>query len=233
MSSSASNRTTTFTPWEYQTIALAGVTQCATLVHGLANTGTMPANEAAASINSLLTLNPGSVADVYPDLNHLNPGLIALQDIFSNEREHKHPDLVRYTLGMLVLRNKLMSNATMQEQLRTRLQGISPIIISQKNYVANFTSEASEWQSERTFEQLARLYQDTISTLSYRIQVQGKIEHLKNERIAIRMRALLLAGIRSAVLWHQLGGRRWRLIFYRKRIAGTAASIRRKLIVSV
>ncbi|MBT17966.1 MAG: hypothetical protein CL889_03205 [Dehalococcoidia bacterium] len=85
---------------------------------------------------------------------------------------------------------------------------------------------------DRTFEQLANLYQDTISKLSYRIQVQGKLENLKNENVANRIRTLLLGGIRSAVLWYQLGGRRWRLAFYRKRIQGTAGSIRRKLFTS-
>jgi len=59
------------------------------------------------------------------------------------------------------------------------------------------------------------------------------MEHLKNEHVANRIRALLLAGIRSAVLWYQLGGRRWRLVIYRKRIEETAGNIRRKLIVSV
>ena len=86
---------------------------------------------------------------------------------------------------------------------------------------------------DRTFEQLGKLYQDTISKLPYRIQVQGKIELLRNDQIAMRIRALLLAGIRAAVLWHQLGGRRWHLIFYRKRIHETSATIRRKLIVII
>ena len=86
---------------------------------------------------------------------------------------------------------------------------------------------------DHIFEQLAKLYQDTISTLSYRIQVQGRLENLRNDNIANRIRTLLLGGIRSAVLWYQLGGRRWRLVFYRKRVQGTAVNIRRKLLTSV
>ncbi|MFB0933325.1 MAG: DUF489 family protein, partial [Pseudomonadales bacterium] len=30
------------------------------------------------------------------------------------------------------------------------------------------------------------------------------------------IRALLLSGVRSAVLWHQLGGRRWQLLLQRE-----------------
>jgi CII-binding regulator of phage lambda lysogenization HflD len=58
---------------------------------------------------------------------------------------------------------------------------------------------------------LAALYQDTISRLTMRIHVKGVPEHLRKQAVADKIRALLLAGIRSALLWHQLGGRRWHL----------------------
>lgn len=228
-----SNTANNFSNWEYQVIALAGVTQSAALVHRLAHEGEIPATDAAACINSLLVLNPASVADIYPNVSHLSLGLRCLQNIFSNERVHNHTELVRYTLGILVLRNKLMANSAMQEKLRAGLQHITPLTTFDSLETEGPDSEARQIRHEHTFQQLATLYQDTISTLSYRVQVQGKIEHLKNEQIANRVRALLLAGIRSAVLWYQMGGRRWRLIFYRKRIFDTAAAIRRKLIISV
>lgn len=229
MSSTANN----FSSWEYQVIALAGIAQSAALVHDLATRATMPESDATATINSLLVLNPKSVADVYPNVSHLSLGLQTVQSIFNNERVGKHADIVRYTLGMVILRNKLMANARMQEQLRAGLQQVAPITTLARDQQDAEFIEAIKLRSEQTFEQLARLYQDTISTLPYRIQVQGKMEHLKNDWIAWRIRALLLAGIRSAVLLHQLGGRRWHLIFYRKRIQDSAATIRRKLIVSV
>ncbi len=67
--------------------------------------------------------------------------------------------------------------------------------------------------------QLARLYQQTISTLSFRIQISGKPQYLKNTAISNTIRAILLAGIRSAVLWQQLGGRRWHFLLFRSRIS--------------
>ena len=80
-------------------------------------------------------------------------------------------------------------------------------------------------ETERSFEGLGTLYQDTVSTLPFRIQVQGKVEHLQDERIANRIRALLLAGIRFAVLWHQIGGRPWHLFVLRGRINRIATSM--------
>ncbi|MEQ8953835.1 MAG: DUF489 family protein, partial [Gammaproteobacteria bacterium] len=54
-----------------------------------------------------------------------------------------------------------------------------------------------------------------------------------DDYVANCIRALLLAGIRAAFLWYQLGGRRWRLLLYRKRIQETAHNMRRSLLSSV
>lgn len=226
-----------FNRWEYQNIALAAVAQCASLVNRLAYHGTAPQTELIACINPLMVLNPETSKDIYPEVGYLNHGLRTLQDILNYSRLRENADVVRYTLGMLLLRNKLNSAPKMQAAIRQRLALVEPLqILSMDDVVGAGELEAvhnAEVRQELTFEQLAALYQDTISSLSYRIQVQGKMEHLKDEHIANRIRTLLLAGIRSAVLWYQLGGRRWRLVFYRKRIQETAGNIRRKLIASV
>jgi len=65
---------------------------------------------------------------------------------------------------------------------------------------------------------LASLYQDTISSFSFRIQVTGDPRHLQNSENAAKIRALLLAGIRSAMLWRQKGGKRWHLLFFKSRL---------------
>ncbi|MDD9890970.1 MAG: high frequency lysogenization protein HflD [Gammaproteobacteria bacterium] len=220
-----------FSRWEYQNVALAAVAQCAALVNTLAVDGKAPQTELVASINPLLVVNSSSVAEIYPKVADFELGLRTIQEIFSNERSRENTEIVRYTLGMLLLRNKLASSKRLQNELRQRLQLINPIeSIESPNGEIN---AAQLTEQDRIFEQLAQLYQDTISTLSYRIQVQGKIENLKNENVANRIRALLLGGIRSAVLWYQLGGRRWRLVFYRKRVQETAGNIRRKLLTLI
>ena len=43
------------------------------------------------------------------------------------------------------------------------------------------------------------------------------------------IRALLLAGIRSAFLWRQLGGRRWKLLFRRRRLLALSRELSRNL----
>ena len=222
-----------YSQWEYQNLAMAGVAQCAYLVDSLANGGGASEYNLAVSINPLLALNPSCVEDVYSSAAGLGLGLRTLQNIFSNEKVRENTEVIRYTLGIMNLRGKLISNERVQGILREKLQIIAPL---DTLAALNFSGENEverKLAAEQIYQQLADLYQDTISTLSYRILVQGKIDNLKNEDIANRIRALLLAGIRSAVLWHQLGGRRWHLVFYRKRILLSVGKIRRKLISPV
>ncbi len=47
------------------------------------------------------------------------------------------------------------------------------------------------------------------------------MRHLQQTDNAAKIRALLLAGIRSARLWRQLGGHRWQLIFSRRKLLAT------------
>lgn len=223
--------------WEWQTIALASVAQSAALVAKLAVHGNASQTELLASVNPLLVLNPKSEADVYPNLAHLNLGLRSLHDIFSSIKTRENAHLVRYVLGMLALRKKLNSSPALQELIRRRLQTVQPLHLIPENAASWHTEDEmkseEQLRQEQTFQQLATLYQDTISTLAHRIQVQGKMDYLQNDYVANRVRALLLAGIRSAVLWQQLGGRRWKLIFYRGRVQETASNIRRKLFSTV
>ncbi|MEX2470227.1 MAG: high frequency lysogenization protein HflD [Pseudohongiellaceae bacterium] len=225
-----------FSRWEYQNIALAAVSQCAALVHRLAVNGNVPQVELAAAINPLFVLDPENIDEVYPRVNDLSLGLRSLQSVFGNERSPENAELVRYTLGMLLLRNRFMADNAMQRTMRDRLariERIEPLAESAEGEMEDAALESAQAAQDRIFRQLAGLYQDTISTLSYRIQVQGKVDYLRDEQVANRIRALLLAGIRSAVLWYQLGGRRWRLLVYRKRVHDSASDIRRKLLSSV
>jgi len=221
-----------FTAWEQQTVALAAISQSAALVSYLAQGRCAAETDIAASVNTVLVINPGSLADIYPNLGSLGLGFKTLQDMFSNDRLRENAAVIRYTLGMLVLRNKLINNNVMQDKIRVKLAQIAPLGPDSSERHGEVPEGGEQKLREYSYEQLAKLYQDTISTLPYRIQVQGKAAELNDAQTANRIRALLLAGIRSAMLWYQLGGRRWRLVFYRKRIQETAGNIRRKLIVT-
>ena len=213
-----------FSDWEYRNIALAVVTQCAVLVHKLAVDGRASGEKMRACLSPVYQLDADSVSELYPRPSEFTEGMQVLQNSFDSKGLREHAEVVRYLLGMLVLQQHLGRSPSMLSEISQRIKGFGPQSVHETGDSDSLVlSDCS---------QLARLYQDTISKLSYRIHVAGNPEHLRNTLVADQIRALLLAGIRSAVLWHQLGGRRWHLFFYKKRIRDTLSGIRRKLISS-
>ena len=214
-----------YSKWETQNLALAGITQCAALVDSLAVRGACEPTAVTACVNPLLNFNPASIAELIPNPMQLSLGLRTMQDIFSSAREDRNPEIIRYLLGILALRQKLVADSAMQDKLQVALQHIDPL--------QNIESEEAARERQEFFKTVAAIYQDTISTYTFRIHVKGNLEHLRNENVANQVRTLLLAGIRWAVLWYQIGGRRWHLVLYRKKIDQAAEELRRKLLASI
>ncbi len=236
------NTSDRFSPWEYRNIALGVMAQCAQLVHSLATTGHADSRQINACIAPLMVLDPNSTAEVYPDVSHFANGLNALQQSLSSEGVKQFGEGIKYVLGMTVLQQQLTRASSMQALIRRRLQLMGPPLPAKHavdtcgpdahalDAVTRPVSPDSNEEIVPDFAALATLYQDTISKLTYRIHVKGNADYLQNPRIANKIRALLLAGIRSALLWHQLGGRRWHLFFYKKRIRDCVSHVRRNLL---
>ena len=91
-------------------------------------------------------------------------------------------------------------------------------------------AESAQGLSEEEVEEfkagkVAQLYTETISQLTPRIVVNGRPQYLKMERVVNWVRSLLLAGLRSAVLWDQLGGGRMELMFGRRKMLDQAQQL--------
>ncbi|WP_416885915.1 high frequency lysogenization protein HflD [Marinospirillum sp.] len=191
-----------------QTLGLAGVIQAARLVDDVAQKGMVDQDAFATSLSSILITQPETTLDIYGgEPHHLRLGARALRQIANRDLEHNQATLT-YASGLLVLHAKLKKNPAMLSAIGQRLE----VIQSQAQHFSP--------THENVIAALAGLYQDTLSTLSYRIQVKGDPQLLQQQGNADKIRALLLAGIRSAMLWSQSGGQRWRLLFSRKKILG-------------
>lgn len=211
------------TPWDYRTVALSAMTQCAQLVVSLATTGKADKAQMAACLDTLFVLNPDNTGQIYPNLSLFNSGLTAVERSLGPNGMQELGEAVPYVLGMTVLQQQLGKKKSMQDLVRRRL----PLLNKSSEILPEDNDDPL---ARHDIVGLARLYQDTISKLSYRIHVKGDIECLKQQAVADQIRALLLAGIRSAMLWQQLGGRRWHLFFYKKRIRESAIRVRRSLL---
>lgn len=191
---------------EDQTLALAGVFQSAAIVDQIARQGSVPENAFECSISSLMRNEVESVAEVYGDRSGLQLGLRQLRHMLERTQDRQQMNTLRYGLTLLFLESKLRKRRDLMDVIRDRL----PQIEQQSRHF-----EATHPNIIRAF---AALYSDTLSTLPQRIQVTGEPRFLQVTENAERIRAVLLAGIRSAVLWHQTGGRRWKLLFMRQRM---------------
>ena len=221
----------TFSNWEHQNIALCAVAQCAALVHELAIGKEIRQSQLASAINPLLILNPESVEQVYPNLESLTLGFSTLQSILGSNRVKQNSQIRRYITEILILRKSLSKNMIMQSVVRAGLSNLEPIRPSLIDCMQTNQQEINE--QNYTFEEISSLYRKTLSTLKHRIKVAGKVQFLKNEIVSNKIRGLLFAGVRSAVLWHQLNGRYWRLFIYNKRISNTVSDIHQKITTEI
>ncbi len=195
---------------EQSTLALAGIFQAVELVRQVAQQGLLDQAPFESSINSILKVDADSVEEIYGGINGVNMGLKVLQSQLNGSKQGRNMDLLRYALGIIVLERKLIKQPAM---LKTMSSGIEQ---------ANRQASLCHITDTSVLEVLAHLYSKTLSTFNYRIQVTGEPRYLQSAHNANKIRSLLLAGIRSAVLWQQKGGRRWQLLFSRKKIAYTA-----------
>lgn len=187
-----------------KTRALAGVFQAAQLVQRLATSGTVNQTAYETSIRSIFIMDPENVSDVYQSDDHLFLGLSILEEIFSTGQTQQNIDTIRYALNLVQVENMLRKQPDLLNILRNRLEHCS----QQVKHVESYTHES-------VISQLASIYVDTMGTFKYRIQVKGDPRILQQDVNSNKVRAILLSGVRSAMLWRQLGGRRWHLMFSR------------------
>ncbi len=190
-------------------IALAGIFQSALLVKKYAETGQTDEKSFNASINSIYKIDAPDVPSVYGDIEGVLLGLQELKVWCDKTMAYNNLDVNRYIHSLMYLERKIASDKTKSETLTRR--------IKQAVLQANYFSATHP----TVISSLASIYVDIFGSYSFRIQVLGSAEILSKSDIANKVRALLLAGIRSAVLWRQVGGGRLQLIFMRHKIMDT------------
>ncbi len=193
-------------------IALAGMFQAADLVHGIAHTGSYDEESVRACIYSLFQVDAESVPAVYGGLEGIAPGLDKLVSQLTGDAK-RSTETTGYVISMMYLEKKLSKQP---EMLNLLSNGI---------HVATSRLAHFPMLHQNILGQLAELYTETISTLLPRIIVHGDPMHLQNRDNVNIIRSLLLAGIRSAMLWHQCGGSRLQIVLQRQKIVANALEL--------
>lgn len=199
--------------WQERMLAFAGMCLASVCVQQLARRGDItPAETSDVLIASVLNTSPENTTAVYGDVQALRPGLQVLLRQLDAPGD-KDVEQTRYVVGMLQLERRLAKDSEAMTKLADGIQqiqrqrdefGFEPAVIERN---------------------LGSLYSDVISPLGPRIQISGDPQYLKQPALQSKLRALLLAGIRSAVLWRQLGGKRRQVVFNRKQMVAAVRAL--------
>ncbi len=187
-----------------QAVALMGLLQATTQVHSIATGGMTAQDDLGASLRTLFMFDADDVLDVYGGLQGLRLGIRVANDLFVEKDFSGHVPAVRYAVELLGRERPIARDGRRMTFLREELERIGTAYRIAEDDAAFDTD---------CVEELAGLFERTLSRDGGRIQVMGAREHLQRSANVARVRALLLAGFRSAVLWRQLGGTRLRLLF--------------------
>lgn len=196
-----------------QTLALAGIFMAAEQVQKLARQGRIAPEAFATLIGSIFMIDAADTDQVYGERANLQAGLRAVVTNLGSQGQLRDVEQMRYAISLLHLERGL---ARRRDLLDTISNGIA---------LAQHKVELFSLTHDNVAAALADIYVNTVSTLKPRIMVTGEHGYLNHAENANRVRALLLAGIRSAVLWHQSGGSRMKLLFRRGAYAKEAGRL--------
>jgi high frequency lysogenization protein len=192
------------------TLALAGILQAVSLVRELAQLGKTQTAAFDASIASIFYFDAPDLETVFSGRENLRIGLENLIKLFSSKAA---PSQTRYLLALISLEKKMARSPKMLELFRHRLlqaqKQVEYFSLTHPTVLAN----------------LADLYLTALKTFNFRLVIWGSQRMLSAPMNMEKIRALLLAGLRATVLWRQMGGSRWQLIFYRSQIKAMAEKI--------
>lgn len=200
-----------FAMTEERVLALAGLFQATTLAQQLANDGRCDESALESSVASVFRIDAPSVAAVYGGVSGVRLGLRSL----ISQLDETGRDMAITRMAVTVMR--LERSLSRHSALLSRLQ--QGVVLAQRQ-VEHFGQD-----SPQVFSRLAELYSSTLSTLKPRVMVTGNPQQLQQTVVVERVRSSLLAAVRSAVLWRQIGGRQWQLILNRRQCSMLARGL--------
>lgn len=194
--------------FQHSTMAFASICQSIQLVHDIATKGHADNRLIEQALQSILITEPENIYDILGHASCLNIGYRTI--IEQLDQKHQNSNTMRYVLGVLMLERKLTKQSQAMQNLAHRLQDIE----RQRQHF--------KLTDPQILANLACIYSDIISPLGPKIMITGRPDNINNPHNQYKIRALLLATIRAAVLWRQLGGKRRHLIFNRRHIVEQA-----------
>ena len=193
------------TPFDDRVLALGALLVALSQVRRIAETGQSDTAKLQLALDSVFRLDAADTAAAVGGVDAVRPGLRLLRDYLAGT--NKDEALGKLAMAVMQLERRFVADAAMTERVRTGLQALSGPV------------ERLGSAHHDIIAGLASLYADTISHLRPRVMVQGNPHYLGQAGVVAEIRALLLAALRAAVLWRQMGGSLWDFLFRRRDMA--------------
>lgn len=188
-----------------RTLALAGLLQSLKLVRQIADTGHADADGERAMLDSVFRIDAETADAVYGGTAALRNGLKLLHAQLTDRGRDEA--LSRLGLSVLRIERGFIADETMARRVGDGLRDLQATAARQGSLHPDVIGR------------LGRLYADTISHLQPKVIVHGNPHYLQQPDVVAEIRALLLAALRSAVLWRQMGGTYWDFMLRRRAMA--------------
>lgn len=196
-----------------QAIALAGLFQAVKLVQQVADGKPRDAAAVKACFTGVFNTEPEAADRVFGELSDLRLGLETMRAQLGPQRAARDMAITRHAVTVLYLERKLSRNRDMLDRIRSGIDRA-------REQVTFF-----DMTHPAVMAGLADCYRQTVSSLQPRVMINGDPVILENPENQNLIRALLLAAIRAAVLWHQCGGRRLSLVLRRRALVAAASGL--------
>ncbi len=196
---------------EERVLSLAGLFQACALAQQLANEGRCDEGAMEASVASIFRIDAPSVVGVYGSISNVRLGLRNL--IAQLDESDRDMSVTRMVVTVMRLERSLSGRPELLDKVQ---QGI----VAAQRQVEHFGQDSSQVHGR-----LAEIYASTLSTLKPRVMVSGNPQQLQQSNVVEKVRTNLLAAVRSAVLWRQVGGRQWQLLLYRRQCSMLARGL--------
>ncbi|WP_271678736.1 lysogenization protein HflD [Thermomonas mangrovi] len=201
------------TPFDDRVLALGALLVALSQVRRIAETGQSDTATLQVALDSVFRLDAADTAAAVGGVDAVRPGLRLLRDYLAGT--NKDEALGKLAMAVMQLERRFVADGAMTERVRTGLRAL-------RGPVERLGSPHHDVVAG-----LASLYADTISHLRPRVMVQGNPHYLGQAGVVAEIRALLLAALRAAVLWRQMGGSLWDFLFRRRDMAAAIDQLMR------
>ncbi len=189
-----------------RTLTLSALYQCAQIVHSISVDGVATLTDYKAITQLLFAEDNEAFNNILNEVKPFKTGLEHLGKQLSGQQDSiEHLEITRYVISLIALEKSFSNQTQLLQQ------------VAEKVELCHQKMGDNDDKFVEKIKQVAEVYVEHISSLQPRIRIKGSKGHLSNPKNSERIRCILLAGLRIAMHWRTLNGRRWHLFFFRSR----------------